>query len=109
MTEERTLCGETDWEAYPLEAPIILCGEADGGTPCEDAPTDTELLLAMAADHEYRLCLLEMRGDDAMTTAVLCRRLAALGRLTAEMLDVYFAAGRLDEEEYAGLLGTIGA
>ena len=44
-----------------------------------------------------------------MTTAALCRRLAALGRLTAEMLDVYYAAGRLDEEEYAGLLGTIGA
>ena len=44
-----------------------------------------------------------------MTTYVLCRRLAKLGRLTAPMLDVFFAAGRLAEEEYAGLLGTIGA
>lgn len=44
-----------------------------------------------------------------MTTYALCRRLAKLGRLTAPMLDVFFAAGRLDEEEYAGLLGTIGA
>lgn len=42
-------------------------------------------------------------------TYKLCKRLAALGRLTADMLDVYFAAGRLDEEQYAGLLGTIGA
>lgn len=42
-------------------------------------------------------------------TYKLCKRLAALGRLTADMLDVYFAAGRLDEEQYAELLGTIGA
>lgn len=109
MMEERALCGETDWEAYPLEAPIVLDGETDSGAQCGSAPPDTELLLDMAADHEYRLCLLETRGGDAMTTAVLCRRLAALGTLTAEMLDVFFAAGRLDEEEYAGLLGTIGA
>lgn len=26
----------------------------------EQEPTDTELLLEMAADHEYRLCLMEM-------------------------------------------------
>ena len=44
-----------------------------------------------------------------MTTYLLCRKLARLDRLTAEMLDVFYAAGRLDEEEYAGLLGTIGA
>ena len=44
-----------------------------------------------------------------MTTYMLCKRLAKVGRLTAPMLDVFFAAGRLDEEEYAGLLGNIGA
>ena len=40
-------------------------------------------------------------------TYKLCKRLAALGRLTAEMLDVYFAAGRLSAEEYAELIALV--
>jgi len=40
-------------------------------------------------------------------TYKLCKRLAALGRLTAEMLDVYFAAGRLTAEEYEELMGLL--
>lgn len=40
-------------------------------------------------------------------TYKLCKRLAALGRLTAEMLDVYFAAGRLTTEEYEELMGLL--
>ena len=42
-----------------------------------------------------------------MTTYVLCRRLAKLGRLTAPMLDVFFAAGRLTAEEYAELIALV--
>lgn len=42
-----------------------------------------------------------------MTTYVLCRRLAALGRLTAPMLDVFFAAGRISAEEYAELIAMV--
>ena len=41
-------------------------------------------------------------------TYKLCRRLAALGKLTAQMLDVYFAAGRISAEEYAELMALIG-
>lgn len=37
-------------------------------------------------------------------TYKLCLRLVALGRMTAEKLDVYFAAGRLSAEEYAELI-----
>ena len=40
-------------------------------------------------------------------TYKLCRRLAALGKLTAQMLDVYFAAGRISAEEYAELMAMI--
>lgn len=40
-------------------------------------------------------------------TYKLCKRLAALGRLTANMLDVYFAAGRLTAEEYAELIALV--
>ena len=40
-------------------------------------------------------------------TYKLCRRLAALGKLTAQMLDVYFAAGRISAEEYAELMALI--
>ena len=40
-------------------------------------------------------------------TYKLCKRLAALGRLTAEMLDVYFAAGRITAEEYAELIALV--
>lgn len=41
-------------------------------------------------------------------TYKLCRRLAALGKLTAKMLDVYFAAGRISAEEYTELMAMIG-
>lgn len=37
----------------------------------------------------------------------LCKRLAAMGKLTAEMLDVYFAAGRLTDEQYSELVKNI--
>ena len=33
-------------------------------------------------------------------TYKLCKRLIALGKMTVHMLDVYFAAGRLTDEEY---------
>ena len=42
-----------------------------------------------------------------MTTYKLCKRLYKLGKLTAEMLDVYFAAGRLTAEQYAELMALI--
>lgn len=44
-----------------------------------------------------------------MSTYELCKKLAARGKLTAEMLDVYFAAGRLTAEQYEELLGLIAA
>lgn len=37
-------------------------------------------------------------------TYVLCRKLAARGKLTADMLDVYFAAGRITAEQYEELV-----
>ncbi len=40
-------------------------------------------------------------------TYKLCKALAAKGKLTADMLDVYFAAGRLTAEQYEELLGLI--
>lgn len=42
-------------------------------------------------------------------TYKLCLRLVALGRMTAEKLDVYFAAGRLSAEEYAELIEMLQA
>lgn len=42
-----------------------------------------------------------------MTTYELCKQLAARGKLTAEKLDVFFAAGRLTEEQYRELLAEI--
>lgn len=42
-----------------------------------------------------------------MSTYELCKKLAARGKLTAEMLDVYFAAGRITAEQYEELLGMI--
>lgn len=33
----------------------------------------------------------------------LCKKLCQMGKLTADMLDVYFAAGRLSSEEYTAL------
>ena len=41
-------------------------------------------------------------------TYKLCKRLIALGKMTAHMLDVYFAAGRLTDEEYEELMGEMG-
>lgn len=35
---------------------------------------------------------------------MLCKRLIALGKLTGNMLDVYYAAGRLTAEQYAELI-----
>ncbi|MDD6076828.1 MAG: hypothetical protein PUB80_00165 [Clostridiales bacterium] len=40
-------------------------------------------------------------------TYKLCKRLAAMGKLTADMLDVYFAAGRISAEEYAELIALV--
>lgn len=40
-------------------------------------------------------------------TYKLCKALATKGKLTADMLDVYFAAGRLTAEQYEELLGLI--
>ena len=40
-------------------------------------------------------------------TYKLCKRLSDMGRLTADMLDVYFAAGRLTAEEYAELIALV--
>lgn len=37
-------------------------------------------------------------------TYMLCKRLIALGKLTGNMLDVYYAAGRLTAEQYAELI-----
>lgn len=37
----------------------------------------------------------------------LCVRLAQMGKLTAIMLDVYFAAGRLTAEQYAELVAKV--
>ncbi len=42
-----------------------------------------------------------------MTTYKLCKTLYKLRKLTAEMLDVYFAAGRLTAEEYEELMGLL--
>ena len=40
-------------------------------------------------------------------TYKLCKKLIAMGKLTANMLDVYFAAGRISAEEYAELMALI--
>lgn len=40
-------------------------------------------------------------------TYKLCKRLIAMGKLTAQMLDVYFAAGRISAEEYTELMALI--
>lgn len=41
-------------------------------------------------------------------TYKLCVALIRVGRMTADKLDVYFAAGRLTAEEYAELMGMLG-
>lgn len=42
-----------------------------------------------------------------MSTYKLCMNLAKRDKLTAEMLDVYFAAGRLTAEQYEELIDMI--
>ena len=42
-------------------------------------------------------------------TYKLCLRLVELGKLTAGMLDVYYAAGRLTGDEYTELIGLLNA
>ena len=41
-------------------------------------------------------------------TYKLCKKLIAMGKLTANMLDVYYAAGRLTDEQYTELMTLIG-
>lgn len=41
-------------------------------------------------------------------TYKLCKKLIAMGKLTATMLDVYYAAGRLTDEQYTELMTLIG-
>lgn len=40
-------------------------------------------------------------------TYKLCLKLAELGKLTANMLDVYYAADRITDEQYAELITMI--
>lgn len=40
-------------------------------------------------------------------TYKLCKLLAARGKLTAEMLDVYLAAGRITAEQYTELITSV--
>ena len=40
-------------------------------------------------------------------TYKLCLRMIELGRMTAQTLDVYYAAGRLTDEEYTELMGML--
>lgn len=39
-----------------------------------------------------------------MTTYELCKQLIKRDKLTGKMLDVYFAAGRLTEDQYKELI-----
>lgn len=40
-------------------------------------------------------------------TYKLCLKLIENGRMTAQMLDVYYAARRLTDEEYTELIGML--
>lgn len=42
-----------------------------------------------------------------MTTYELCKKLLARGKLTAEQLDVFYAAGRLTDEQYRELIALL--
>lgn len=42
-----------------------------------------------------------------MSTYELCLKMAAKGKLKAEQLDVFFAAGRLTKEQYEELIEMI--
>lgn len=37
----------------------------------------------------------------------LCKKLITLGKLTAKMLDVYYAARRLTDEQYTELMALL--
>ena len=39
----------------------------------------------------------------------LCKKLIEAGRMDANKLDVYYAAGRLTDEEYTELIGMLSA
>ena len=41
------------------------------------------------------------------TTYKICKNLYSKGKLTATMLDVYYGAGRLSDEEYQELMSLI--
>lgn len=41
-------------------------------------------------------------------TYKLCKRLIAMNKLTANMLDVYYAAGRLTDGQYTELAALVG-
>lgn len=41
-------------------------------------------------------------------TYKLCKLLAARGKLTADLLDVYLAAGRITAEQYTELIAMVG-
>lgn len=42
-----------------------------------------------------------------MTTYELCKQLLSRGKLTAKMLDVFFANGRITAEQYAELMAAL--
>ena len=42
-----------------------------------------------------------------MTTYELCKQLIKRGKLTARMLDVYYAAGRLTDDQYRELMAEL--
>lgn len=42
-----------------------------------------------------------------MSTYELCKKLLSRGKLTAEQLDVFYAAGRLTAEQYQELLAAL--
>lgn len=52
---------------------------------------------------------LKTERDNTMpkSTYELCKMLAERGKLTATMLDLYYAAGHLTEEEYKELAALI--
>lgn len=77
--DDRFLHAQGNYLPGPLTTPAGVCRyKLENGVPAarteaemaDDAagtsgvhePGDTELLMEIAADHEYRLCLMEMRG-----------------------------------------------
>lgn len=84
----------------------------DDGRP-EPEPGAEDITLDMLADHEERLCMLELttttvwQGRSRTMTTVynLCKLLIDRGRTEGlqEKMDVYLAADRLTPEEYSAL------